>query len=294
MNILTFDIEDWYNCDFISTNLDWDNYEVRIYEGVDRILNELETRNLKATFFCLGWLAEKHPEVIRKIHSQGHHIGCHSYQHDLSYHFDRDGFKQDTKKAKELIEGVIGEPINAFRAPGFSISEDNIWALEVLTELGFEYDCSLFPAKHDYGGFTGYGKSEPATLILANGKKLKEFPMNVYSFLGKNVVFSGGGFFRFYPYMLIKYWASRSSYLMTYFHPRDFDPDQPVIKSLPFKRKFKSYVGLSESFGKFQKFLCDFDFLSVREANNYIDWNKARVIKLKGSNTVLPKIPAGG
>ena len=284
MNILTFDIEDWYNCDFISTDFEWDKHEVRIYEGVDRILNELETRNLKGTFFCLGWLAEKHPEIIRKIHTQGHHIGCHSYQHELSFRFDREGFKQDTQKAKELIEKVIGEPINAFRAPGFSISEENLWALEVLTELGFEYDCSLFPAKHDYGGFTSYGKPEPAILKLENGKKLKEFPMNIHYILGKNVVFSGGGFFRFYPYRLIKYWTSRSSYLMTYFHTRDFDPDQPVIKSLPLMRKFKSYVGLSASFGKFQKLLNDFEFLSVREANKSIDWEKARVIELNSSN----------
>lgn len=283
MNILSFDIEDWYNCDFISTDFEWDKHEVRIYEGVDRILDELATRNLKGTFFCLGWLAEKHPEIIRKIHTQGHHIGCHSYQHELSFRFDRDGFKEDTLKAKKLIEGVIGESINAFRAPGFSITEQNVWALEVLSELGFEYDCSLFPAKHDYGGFSSYGKAEPTILNLPNGKQLKEFPMNVHHVLGKNIVFSGGGFFRFFPYQLIKYWSSKSFYLMTYFHPRDFDPDQPVIQALPLARKFKSYVGLSTSFTKFQKLLNDFEFLSVREANENIDWDKARVIELNRS-----------
>jgi polysaccharide deacetylase family protein (PEP-CTERM system associated) len=280
MNILTFDIEDWYNCDFISTDFQWDKHEVRIYESVDRILDELATRKLKGTFFCLGWLAEKHPAIIRKIHAHGHHIGCHSYQHELSFRFDREGFKEDTLKAKKLIEGVIGEPINAFRAPGFSITEQNVWALEVLTELGFEYDCSLFPARHDYGGFSTYGRAEPTILNLPNGKQLKEFPMNVHHVLGKNIVFSGGGFFRFFPYPLIKYWSSRSFYLMTYFHPRDFDPDQPVIQALPLVRKFKSYVGLSTSFVKFQKLLDDFEFLSVREANDHIDWKKTRVIEL--------------
>ena len=280
MNILTFDIEDWYNCDFITTDFDWDKHEVRIYENVDRILNEMAVRNLKGTFFCLGWLAEKHPEVIRKIHSHGHHIGCHSYQHELSFRFDREGFKNDTKKAKNLIEAVIGESINAFRAPGFSITEQNVWALEVLTELGFEYDCSLFPARHDYGGFTSYGKAEPSVLKLANGLDIKEFPMNNHYVLGRNIVFSGGGFFRFFPYVLIKYWALRSSYLMTYFHPRDFDPNQPIISSLPLRRKFKSYVGLSTSFGKFQKLLDDFQFLSIKEANESIDWEKVRIIEL--------------
>ena len=111
MNILTFDIEDWYNCDFFSNDFDWDKYEVRIYEGVDKILTELDKRDVKATFFCLGWLAENHPEVIRRIHLRGHHIGCHSYQHELSYRFDKEGFRKDTDKAKKLIENVIGVPI---------------------------------------------------------------------------------------------------------------------------------------------------------------------------------------
>lgn len=280
MNILTFDIEDWYNCDFISSDFNWDKHEVRIYEGVDRILQELALRNLKATFFCLGWIAEKHPEVIRRIHSNGHHIGCHSYQHELSFRFDRNSFKEDTKKAKQLIENVIGESINAFRAPGFSISESNVWALEVLSELGFKYDCSLFPAVHDYGGFKSFGTAEPVIIKLANGGKLKEFPMSTHSILGKDIVFSGGGFFRFFPYWLIKYWAKKTSYLMTYFHPRDFDPHQPIIKSLPPIRKYKSYVGLSTSFSKFQKILNDFEFVSVEDANRLIDWESTRIIEL--------------
>ena len=281
MNILTFDIEDWYNCDFISKDFDWDKHEVRIYESVDRILNELAARNLKGTFFCLGWIAEKHPDIIRRIHSQGHHIGCHSYQHKLSFCFDREGFKQDTKKAKILIENVIGESINVFRAPGFSITEKNVWALEVLTELGFEYDCSLFPARHDYGGFSSYGKAEPTIINLSNGKQLKEFPINIQNVLGKQLVFSGGGFFRLFPYRLIKYWVSNSPYIMTYFHPRDFDTGQPMIKSLPLMRKFKSYVGISRSFVKFQKLLNDFEFVSVEDADKLMDWKNTRVIDIK-------------
>lgn len=280
MNILTFDIEDWYNCDFITEDFDWDKYEVRIYEGLEKILKELEFHNLKATFFCLGWIAEKHPNVLHSIHEKGHHIGCHSYQHELSFRFDRDGFKQDVLKSKKLIEDIIGEPINAFRAPGFSITEQNIWALEVLTELGFEYDCSLFPAAHDYGGFASYGKSEPVILHLPNGTKLKEFPINIKELFGKKIVFSGGGFFRFFPYQLIKYWAKNSDYLMTYFHTRDFDPGQPIIHSLPFMRKLKSYVGLSKSFTKFQKLLNDFEFVSVEDANKLIDWEETRIINI--------------
>ena len=280
MNILTFDIEDWYNCYFITADLNWDRYEVRIYEGVDQILEELYIRKVKATFFCLGWIADKHPDIIRRIHKNGHHIGCHSYQHELVLRLDRNEFKQDTEKAKKRIEDLIGKSINAYRAPGFSITEKNIWSLEVLTELGFEYDCSIFPMSHDYGGFISYGKAEPTILNLSNGSQLKEFPVNTKNLFGKNLVFSGGGYFRFFPYFIIKNWALETPYLMTYFHTRDFDPGQPMIDSLPVMRKFKSYFGLSWAFAKFQKLLGDIEFISIEEADQLVDWKMARVINL--------------
>lgn len=283
MNILSFDIEDWYNCDFITPDFNWDKYEVRIYEGVEKIINELEKRKLKGTFFCLGWIAEKHPDVIRQIHAHGHHIGCHSYQHELSFRFDRKGFKDDTEKSKKLIEDIIGEAVDAFRAPGFSITSKNMWSLEVLAELGFEYDCSILPANHDYGGFPDFGVAEPVLLSLNNGARLKEFPINIHSVLSKQLVFSGGGYFRLFPYPLIKYWMKKSPYVMTYFHTRDFDPDQPIIKSLPIMRKFKSYVGLTTSFAKFQHLLSDFEFFNIPEADKLIDWRNIRVIEMKGN-----------
>lgn len=276
VNILTFDIEDWYNCDFITEDFNWDKYEVRIYEGIERILLELDKRKLKGTFFCLGWMAEKHPDVIRQIHQRGHHIGCHSYQHELSFRFDRVGFKNDVEKSKKLLEDVIGESVNAFRAPGFSITENNLWAFDVLCELGFKFDCSLFPAKHDYGGFPSFGKSEPVVLKLENGSEIKEFPINIHPFLGQSMVFSGGGFFRFLPYSIIKKWGKSSDYMMTYFHTRDFDPEQPIIASLPIMRKFKSYVGLKQAFKKFQRLLDDFEFVNLEQADQMFDWANAR------------------
>lgn len=281
MNILTFDIEDWYNCDFISGDFDWDKYEVRIYQGVERILEELEKRNLKGTFFCLGWLAEKHPDVIKSIHKNGHHIGCHSYQHELSFRFDEKGFIEDTLKAKELIEDVIGEKVNAFRAPGFSITKNNTWALKALADMGFEFDCSMFPAPHDYGGMPSYGEGVPKRIDVGNGKMIKEFPINIQQFLGKNIVFSGGGFFRLFPYWLINHWGKKSKYMMTYFHPRDFDAGQPVIKSLPAMRRFKSYVGIKGAFAKFQHLLNDYQFYNVEEADKVINWDNAPIIDIK-------------
>lgn len=280
MNILTFDIEDWYNSDFISRDFDWDKHEVRIYKGVDRILEELNQRKQKGTFFCLGWLAEKHPNVIKKIHDEGHQVGCHSYQHELSFRFTEDEFIADTLKAKHLIENVIGEEVNIFRAPGFSITMNNLSALRNLTDMGFRYDCSLFPAEHDYGGMPGYGNGVPKLIDVDGGKMIKEFPINIHPVLGKNIVFSGGGFFRFFPYWLIKHWGKKADYMMTYFHPRDFDPDQPVMKSLPRIRLFKSYVGLKGAFRKFQCLLDDFEFYNVEQADKIIDWDTVEVINL--------------
>ncbi len=280
MNILTFDIEDWYNCDFISEDFNWDKYEVRIYNGVNRILDELDKRNQKATFFCLGWLAEKHPTIIKEIDKRGHQIGCHSYQHQLSFRFNKQEFREDTLKAKKEIENVIGKSINLFRAPGFSITEKNIWALNELIEMGFEYDCSMFPATHDYGGMPEYGIGVPKIVDLGRGKTIKEFPINIKSLFGKNIVFSGGGFFRLFPYFLIKKWTKKSNYVMTYFHPRDFDPEQPVLKELPLTRRFKSYVGLSRAFSKLQKYLDDFDFIDINTADKMIEWNSVERIEL--------------
>lgn len=281
MNILTFDIEDWYNCDFISEDFNWDKYEVRIYEGVNRILDELDIHDQKGTFFCLGWLADKHPKIIEEIDRRGHEIGCHSYQHQLSFRFDREGFRKDTLKAKNKIENTIGKEISLFRAPGFSITQNNIWALEELFDMGFEIDCSLFPAKHDYGGIPNYGKAVPKRIKLPSGNIIKEFPISIESVLGKNIVFSGGGFFRLFPYFFIKKWTRKSDYIMTYFHPRDFDPNQPVLKELPTLRRFKSYIGLSTAFKKFRKYLDDFVFIDIKTADKLIDWEETEYLTLK-------------
>lgn len=273
MNILTFDIEDWYNCDFISGDFDWGKHEVRIYDGVHRILNELDRRGLKGTFFCLGWLAENHPSIIKEIADRGHEVGCHSYQHELSHRFTLEEFIADTKKAKTLIEQVIGKEVKIFRAPGFSITKNNTWALKALADMGFEYDCSMFPAEHDYGGMPSYGDGVPKLIDLGDGRFIKEFPINIRVVAGKNIVFSGGGFFRLFPYCLIKYWAKGSDYMMTYFHPRDFDTGQPVVPGLPMMRRFKSYVGIKGAFRKFQRLLDDFEFVNVEQADKTIEWD---------------------
>ena len=279
MRILTFDIEDWYCHDCESGDKDWARKEVRIYEGVDRILDSLAERDQKATFFVLGWLAENHPQAIRKIADAGHQVGCHTYQHELLTRFDKQQMYEDVYRAKSEIESVIGAPIDAFRAPAFSITENNLYAFDVLAELGFKYDCSLFPAERDYGGMSSYGIGEPRQ-INHNGYIFKEFPINPADIAGRKVVFSGGGYFRLFPYWLIKRLTEQQNYTMTYFHPSDFDPGQPDMKHLPMLRRWKNRVGLKGAFNKYEKYLSDFDFVDLAQADKMIDWGSLEEIKL--------------
>ena len=279
IRILTFDIEEWFHCDHISKNVDWERYEVRVLKSTDKILNSLKRHNQKATFFCLGWVARKHPRLVKMIRDAGHEIGCHSDKHELLTRLNIDEFRIDTADALKCIEDITGEKVKIYRAPAFSITRENAWVFEVLLENNIEVDCSIFPAKHDYGGFESFGSSLPVN-ILVNGSLMKEFPINTISFLGKPFVFSGGGFFRFFPYWFIRYQMLKNDYVITYFHPRDFDPDLPAMNQLPKMRKFKSYYGLEKSFSKFEKLLSEFSFITVGDAVSQIDWASTGIIKL--------------
>lgn len=280
MNILTFDIEDWFHIlDNSSTKSakQWSGYETRIHANTDRILNLLTQNNHKATFFCLGWVARRHPEVIKAIDNAGFEIASHSDMHQLSYELDRRLFSEDLHRSITSIQDVIGKPVRAFRAPGFSFRKENTWVFDVLLEQGITHDCSIFPAQRAHGGFPDFGTAQPA-VIRSRDKRLKEFPINTFSLLGKSLVFSGGGYFRILPYGAVKYLMKRSPYVMTYFHPRDFDPNQPLLAGLSGVRRFKSYVGLSHAFDKLQSLLNDFSFTDLTGADEMVDWENAKML----------------
>lgn len=279
MNILTFDIEDWYNHDDYSQDFEWDKFEVRLYEGVDKILEALDNKHIIASFMCLGWIAEKHPNIIRKISDCGHHIGCHSYQHQLATRFSRDEFKEDTRKAKLLLEDVSGQAVDAFRVPSFSITRENKWAFDILAELGFVYDCSVFPSNHEFGGIPSF-PAAPSIITTPNGS-LKEFPINIGTILGREIIFTGGGYFRVFPYSKLKSLTELSPYIMAYFHPSDFDPKQPHMRHLSLMRQIKNRIGLRGSYKKFCRYLADFDFVDIHTADSKIDWTKCEYIKLE-------------
>ena len=269
MNILTFDIEDWYNHDDYSRDFDWEKHEVRIYEGTDKILSALAERNLKGTFFCVGWIAEHHPQVIKDIAAAGHHIGCHSYQHELATRFTREQFKEDTYKAKCLIEDVAGKEVNAYRVPSFSITKENLWAFDVLAELGFKYDSSVFPSHHEFGGLPDF-PSTPLVIKTQHGE-LKEYPISLGKVLGKHVIYSGGGYFRVMPWWLLKKLTKSSDYVLTYFHPSDFDPEQPNMPQLSHMRQFKNRVALKGAYTKFKRYLDEFEFKDIVDASQMFE-----------------------
>jgi len=281
MNILTFDIEEWFHLldnDSTKTEHEWNNFEPRIHANMQRIFNMLDKHNQKATFFCMGWMAERFPEVIREIVDRGYEIGSHTHLHQLVYEQSPIEFKNDVEKSIKTLEDVSGKKVRCFRAPGFSIVEKNLWAFEILADLGIEIDCSVFPAHRSHGGLPNFSSSEP-TIIEYAGKQIKEFPINTYKILGKDIIFSGGGYFRIIPYHFLKRYTKRSPYVMSYLHPRDFDSEQPIIKELSLVRKFKSYVGLKGAMPKLDKWLNDFDFVDLNEADLLVDWDKVKVIR---------------
>lgn len=282
MKILTFDIEDWFHLldnDSTKTEIEWGKYESRIHQNMDKIYSILDKTNTKASFFIVGWMAEKYPEVIREISNKGFDIGSHTHLHQLVYEQDRNTFFKDVEKSIKTIEDCTGKKVTMFRAPGFSITEQNKWAFEVLYDLGIEIDSSVFPVKRMHGGMPSYGVPKPSILEY-NGIKLKEFPINTKTILGKEIIFSGGGYFRLMPYSLLKKWTEKSNYVMSYMHPRDLDPDQPIIKELSILRKLKSYVGLKSAEIKFEKWLLEFKFMDISTANGQIDWGNVKKVRL--------------
>lgn len=282
MNILTFDIEDWFHIlDHEPTNKisEWDNFESRIQIGVEHIIDVLNEKNIQASFFVVGWVVKKYPQIIRKISDYGHSIGSHTHFHQLVYKQNKNEFKNDVEMSVKAIEDCVGRKVENFRAPGFSITEDNKWAFDVLFELGIKRDSSIFPATRAHGGFESFPSSKPL-IISNNGLEIKEFPINCYSLLNKNIVFSGGGYFRLLNYLIVKNLTLRSDYVMAYFHPRDFDTKQPLIPGLSFFRRFKCYVGINSCKRKLLKWLDDFEFFDIETADSKIDWKKSKIYKL--------------
>jgi polysaccharide deacetylase family protein (PEP-CTERM system associated) len=281
MNVLTFDIEEWFHIlDNRSTRscLQWEGFESRIEANMPRLLDFLTGQGQKATFFCLGWIAEKHPAIVREIDGLGHEIGTHSHMHQLVYTQSREEFKTDLERSVKTLEDLTGKKVRSYRAPGFSITKQTPWAFDILRECGIEIDCSIFAARRAHGGYGDFSWRGPCR-VNRGGETIKEFPLCPFDAGPFRIVFSGGGYFRIMPYGLIRLMMKRSDYAMVYLHYRDFDPGQRVLEDLPLHRRFKSYVGIKGAFRKLQKLLADFEFTDLRTAEGLVDWDNTPIVK---------------
>ena len=282
MKILTFDIEEWFHIlDNKKTKSisEWSKFDSRIQLGMDIIYDILDKSNMSATFFVVGWMAEKYPEIIRGISDRGFEVASHTHLHQLAYTQDKKTFYNDVEKSIKTLEDCTGKKVISFRAPGFSITEQNKWSFEVLYELGIMIDSSVFPAVRAHGGLPSYRLPVPS-IIEYNGVQLKEFPISTQSIMGKCFVYSGGGYFRLLPYHIIKAISKKSEYIMSYFHPRDFDINQPIVPGLSLTRQFRAYVGIRNCKPKLEKWLSDFDFIDINTADKIVLWDNAPIIKI--------------
>jgi peptidoglycan-N-acetylglucosamine deacetylase len=278
VNILTIDLEDWFHLlEYVpSSNVTtWDSYESRIFSSTDLILEILDEHKAEATFFVLGWIADRYPSLIERIHNAGHHIGSHSYAHKLVHTLTPKEFKQDLADSCYAISNVTNSKVDAYRAPGFSITDTATWAFEILAEHEIKFDASVFTAKRHHGGMSKFEMKEPS-IISGNSFTLKEFPMNYVEFFKRKIILSGGGYLRLCPHILLQIYASKIDYNMVYLHPRDFDIAQPRLQDISLKRYIRSYIGLASTYRKFHT-LSSMNSASIRQLDNYLKWENAGV-----------------
>jgi polysaccharide deacetylase family protein (PEP-CTERM system associated) len=204
---MTVDVEDYYHVAAFAKVIkpqDWDQWPSRVEANTDKLLQLFADRNIKITFFILGWVAEKYPDLVKRIHSQGHEIASHGYSHQLIYKQTPEVFRAETVLSKQILEGLIQTPVIGYRAASYSITSKSLWALDTLAELGFTWDSSIFPTRHDNYGIPG-SPEEPYKIITTSGASLTEFPLTTAKVLGQSVPAAGGGYFRQYPYALSRW-----------------------------------------------------------------------------------------
>jgi polysaccharide deacetylase family protein (PEP-CTERM system associated) len=271
VNALSVDLEEYYHGMEFEAAMPGDrrgSLPSRVEGSTERVLALLAAREARATFFTVGQVAKAHPEMVRKIDRDGHEVACHSYCHELVSRQSPDEFRSDVRRAKAVLEDLIGKPVIGYRAPNYSIRRDQTWAYDILLEEGFRYDSSIYPILHDR-----YGRTEaprfPYQLRHAKDRKLVEFPIGTVRLLGVNFPVGGGGYFRLLPLALVRVgmqWVNtyEKQPLMFYFHPWELDPDQPR-PPMPWHHRFRHYVGLAREEAKLSRLLEHLHFSTVRD-----------------------------
>jgi polysaccharide deacetylase family protein (PEP-CTERM system associated) len=272
VNALTVDVEDYYQVSAFERQIpreDWDNYPGRVVDNTRRILEALARHNTKATFFVLGWVADRSPQLIREIDAAGHETGSHGYWHRLIYEQSPAEFRSDVRQSRTAIEQAIGRPVSAYRAPSFSVTRQSLWALETLVEEGFRIDSSIFPIRHDRYGIAG-ALRHPHVVETPAGA-IVEFPATTARFGRVNLPISGGGYFRLAPYRVTATLLKRVNHrenrpFAFYTHPWEFDPEQPRLAAGSRQSRFRHYVNLRSTAAKFDRLLSRFAFGTISES----------------------------
>lgn len=254
-NALTIDVEDYFMVSAFADRIkfdDWPNFESRVERNTNRILDLLGEFSIKATFFVLGWAAEKCPRVVREIDRQGHEIACHGYRHELVYNIGPEKFRDDVRLAKKLLQDICGKTVSGYRAPSYSIVDRSLWALDILIEEGFTYDSSIFPIRHDIYGMPN-AERFPHEITTTAGT-IQEFPLTTLSsrVFGREVrlPIAGGGYLRLLPAGFVSRGIRRVNQsegqpAVVYFHPWELDAEQPRI-SASWKSRFRHYLNLDK------------------------------------------------
>lgn len=262
VNALTIDVEDYFHVTAFTGDVaraHWSSMESRVERNTSRLLELFGRHDVRATFFVLGWVAERYPKLVRDLHAAGHEIACHGFSHEVIYKQTPTVFRQETIRAKSLLEDLTGAAVRGYRAATYSIVRETMWALDILAEVGFDYDSSIFPVRHD---LYGVPDAPRAPYRVASGRLL-EVPLTTVIVAGQRMPCSGGGYFRLLPYPWFR-WALRrvnrqdQMAAIFYLHPWEIDPDQPRIESASLKSRFRHYVNLNATEARLGRLLRDF------------------------------------
>ena len=260
-NALTIDVEDYFQVSAFAPYIEraqWEARECRVERNVERILALLQERNACATFFTLGWIAERYPALVRRIVAAGHELASHGYGHERVSDLSEAQFFQDIHRAKALLEDIAGVPVQGYRAPSFSIGQGNLWALDTLQRAGYRYSSSIYPIRHDH-----YGMPDAPRFAHQIRDGLMEVPPTTLRLYGRNFPASGGGYFRFFPYRVSR-WMLRQVHRQNqapavfYFHPWEIDVEQPHVPGIGFKTRFRHYVNIGRMEQRLGRLLQDF------------------------------------
>ena len=270
-NALTVDVEDYFHVANLAPNIrreSWNSRESRVVGNTQKLLAIFEQFDVRGTFFVLGWVAERYPQLIRDIAARGHEIACHGFSHRLVYEQSPEEFYQETLHAKNLLQDITGSAVLGYRAASYSIVRESLWALDILAELGFVYDSSIFPVRHDRYGIPDAERA-PHLMATPAGKSIVEWPLATARILGFRLPVAGGGYFRLLPYWLSRWGLASINRrelrpFVFYLHPWEIDPAQPRV-SASWLSRFRHYTNLGKCEGRLRRLLAEFRFGTARD-----------------------------